>query len=79
MLKEQPVKMAESYKKMRYDNVSLKAVDNGYVLDFTEHTPAAKNSESQWDYKQEVFTNEQVDNAMTRLKELHNYNKSLKQ
>jgi hypothetical protein len=71
--------IARNYEKMRYDDVSLKAADNGYVLNFTEHTPAAKNSESQWDYKQEVFTNEQVEKAMARLKELHNYNKSLKQ
>lgn len=78
MNQEQPI-MAKNYTKMRYENVSLSAADNGYVLNFAEHTPAAKNSESQWNYKQEVFTNEQVDKAMSRLKELHTYNKSLKE
>ena len=71
--------MAKNYEKMCYENVRLEAADNGYVLGFTEYTPKASNIESQWNSKQEVFTNDQVDKAMARLKELHNHNNSLKQ
>ena len=70
--------MAKNHEKMRYDNVRLEAADNGYVLSFTEYTPAAKNSESIYNSEMEVFTDDQVDKALARLKELYAYNKSLK-
>jgi hypothetical protein len=78
MIKEQPI-MAKNHEKMRYENVRLEAADNGYVLAFTEHIPKPSNMESQWNSKQEVFTNDQADKAMNRLKELHAHNISLKQ
>lgn len=78
MTKDQPI-MAKNHEKMRYDNVRLEAADNGYVLSFTEYTPAAKNSESIWNSKMEVFTDDNVSKALARLKKLYAYNKSLKQ
>jgi len=71
--------MAKNHEKMRYDNARLEVADNGYVLSYTEHTPAAKNSESIWNNKMEVFTDKDINKALARLKALFVYNKSLKQ
>ena len=74
---EQPI-MAKNHEKMRYEHVRLEPADNGYVLSFTEVIPKASNIESSWDDKKEIFTDDQVDKGLARLKELYAYNKSLK-
>ena len=59
---------------MRVEHINLEPADNGLILRYTYIKETPKKSESRYEDHKEIFTWEQEDKAMDRMKALHKMN-----
>jgi len=60
-------------------SINIEPADNGgCVLRYTIYTPSAKNSDSSYDSRTELFNEDEIETALDRVRELYRANMDAK-
>jgi len=78
-LESKKIEIMGKKKVVEFKYIKLKEADNGYILDYEEVIEEEGSMESRdWNQKNMVFTEDQLDDAMDNMKAMHIFNKMRK-